>query len=382
MRGVPRGLPQVEVEDVGGDDLIVLVLPVLLADERDERVVDLGAVGQEEARTGRQRVEEEQLLVHADEAVVALLGLRDTQLVLLHQLVMREGDCVNPHQWVVLDVGAPVRTAALVHCHALDPRRVGEVRAAAQVHHGPAAVARDDGVARQVADQLHLELVLREHLQRLVARHHDALERLLVFADALHALLDAVTLVVRQRALAQEAVIVEALLDGGADGEVRAVLQLQRLAQHVRGTVPVQLLALRVVEREQLQRAVRLQRPPHVPVLAVHVREERRLRQLLVDGHGDVPRAGHVPDSLLDASVGHDHLDGIVDVLRGDDLLALAREVLLEQLDALGVVRRLHLERRRPRGLRSRRIGDDSSGGGGSGGINFNFSHLFSRRFS
>jgi len=41
MRGVPAGLPQVKVEDVGSDDLVVLVVPVLLADETHQRVVHL-----------------------------------------------------------------------------------------------------------------------------------------------------------------------------------------------------------------------------------------------------------------------------------------------------------------------------------------------------
>ena len=141
-------------------------------------------------------------------------------------------------------------------------RSYREVGPAAEVHHGPAAVARDDGVGGQVRDQLHLELVLREHLQPLLARHLDvavhvacerakfvtgfsqwvkgqaqglepgafklwvnwiqlvqaphldALERLLLLDDLLHALLNALALVVGQRALAQEAVIVEPLFVG------------------------------------------------------------------------------------------------------------------------------------------------------------------------
>lgn len=57
--------------------LLVLVLPVLFTHQLHERVVHAAARGQEEAGAGRQRVEEEQLLLHAHGAVVALLRLLD-----------------------------------------------------------------------------------------------------------------------------------------------------------------------------------------------------------------------------------------------------------------------------------------------------------------
>ena len=54
----------------------------------------------------------------------------------------------------------------------------------------------------------------------------------------LDALLQHLLVRVRQRALAQVAVVVEALLERGADGQLRAKTGLQRLAQHVRAAVP------------------------------------------------------------------------------------------------------------------------------------------------
>ena len=120
------------------------------------------------------------------------------------------------------------------------------------------------------------------------------------------------------------------------------------LAENVRAGVPVELLALRIVEGEELERAVALEGAAHVPVGAVDVGEERGLRELLVDAHGDVPGRGDELDSLLDGAVGHNHLDGLVLGLGRFQLFALAREVLLEQLDALGIERRLLLVRGRP----------------------------------
>ena len=47
---------------VRNSDLLEASLPVLLADELDELVVDVRALGLEEARAGTQLVEEEQVL--------------------------------------------------------------------------------------------------------------------------------------------------------------------------------------------------------------------------------------------------------------------------------------------------------------------------------
>jgi hypothetical protein len=55
--------------------LLVLVLPVLFPYHRDQRVVHARARGLEEGAAGGEGVEEEELVLHAQVAVVALLGL-------------------------------------------------------------------------------------------------------------------------------------------------------------------------------------------------------------------------------------------------------------------------------------------------------------------
>jgi hypothetical protein len=52
MHGVSALVPQVEVENVGGDDLIVPALPVMLLNEVNEFVVYAGAVGKPECGAG------------------------------------------------------------------------------------------------------------------------------------------------------------------------------------------------------------------------------------------------------------------------------------------------------------------------------------------
>ena len=53
VHGVAGLVPQVEVVNVGRDDLVEAALPVVVLDEIDELVVDAGAVGEPEGRSGR-----------------------------------------------------------------------------------------------------------------------------------------------------------------------------------------------------------------------------------------------------------------------------------------------------------------------------------------
>lgn len=78
------------------------------------------------------------------------------------------------------DVSAPEGAARVGDGGRFDVAGVGQVGPVAEVHHGTAAVQGDGGLLGETADDFHLELVLLEHRQRLVAAHHDALEGLLL----------------------------------------------------------------------------------------------------------------------------------------------------------------------------------------------------------
>ncbi len=58
-------------------------------------VVDSRSIGQEEAAAGRETVEEEELLLSAQEAVIPLLGLLHAVLVVLHALLVWKGDSIH-----------------------------------------------------------------------------------------------------------------------------------------------------------------------------------------------------------------------------------------------------------------------------------------------
>ena len=101
VQSVTRNLPQIEVEDVGGDHFLIASFPILVADERDQLVVDPRTVREPEAAAGRQVVEEEQLLLGAEVTMVALLGLLLELQPLLQHALVRERYAVDSLQRVV-----------------------------------------------------------------------------------------------------------------------------------------------------------------------------------------------------------------------------------------------------------------------------------------
>lgn len=62
MSPVARGLPEIRLVNIGADDLVKGSLLVLAPDQFQQRIVNSGAVRQEESGTRRSLVEEEQLL--------------------------------------------------------------------------------------------------------------------------------------------------------------------------------------------------------------------------------------------------------------------------------------------------------------------------------
>jgi hypothetical protein len=98
---VTRGLPELQVEHVGGDDLIVASHSVLSPDQLDELVVDLGTVGGPKPAARRQHVMREQVLLFANKTMISLGGLLNQRYVVVHLLLRGEGDTINTLQAVV-----------------------------------------------------------------------------------------------------------------------------------------------------------------------------------------------------------------------------------------------------------------------------------------
>ncbi len=118
---------------------------------------------------------------------------------------------------------------------------------------------------------------------------HLAADLLVAVDDLAHALLDRRQVVQRERLVAGE-VVVEAVLDVGADGHLRAGEQLlHRLGQHVGGVVADGVEGLGRLARDDLDRPAVRQRAVEVEQLAVELDQQGFLLQRGGDRGGDGP---------------------------------------------------------------------------------------------
>ena len=129
------------------------------------------------------------------------------------------------------------------------------MRPPAQIDPRPRPIGGDGLRPRQIADQLGLEALALalEQFDGVVALP-DLTDQLLVSVDDLgHLLLDGGEVVGRERLLAEE-VVIEAVLDGRADGYLGAGEQLLHgLGQHMGGVVANGLQRLGIVAHDQLE---------------------------------------------------------------------------------------------------------------------------------
>lgn len=288
---VARGLPQFAVVDVGRDHLLESSFPVLRAYEFHEGVVDVSSARLKEARSRRELVEEEQLLLLADLAMIALGRLLLELLPLLELLVVGEADAVDPLQHLGVRLALPIGRRVFGDLGRLDLASVPDVWAATNVDQRAASI---DGGGRSgdfLVQNAQFELIVLEHLHQIFLSHLQSLERLLLLDDALEHRLEKRKVIVGDT-LVHVAVVVEAILDGRAVAEASTVYPLERLAEDVSARVPEHLLRLAVVELEQLQAAVALQRPVQVPQYIVHLGDDRVVGQTLADALGHVVWSG------------------------------------------------------------------------------------------
>ena len=127
------------------------------------------------------------------------------------------------------------------------------MRAAAQVRELAVGVVCD-GTVFQLGDEFLLVLValFREVGKGLGLGHIDAAEVLLLAGEFQHLVLDGLEVRVREGAAVHVHVIVETVLDGGADAELDAREQgLERFGHQVGGRVPEHFLGLVVFPFQQ-----------------------------------------------------------------------------------------------------------------------------------
>src|SRR5450759_1683889 len=281
---VAAALPELAAQDHRRADLLVTGAHVLGAPEVDHRVPETHALGVEEGEAGALLVKAEEIEVAADAPVVALAGQLEGLEVRGQLFLGGEGRAVHAGEHGLVLVAAPVGAgeAGELEGAVAELAGAGQVRAAAEVdevalgvdadRRDPAALSLGGG--DQILDELDLEGLVRaragrtgcarrpEDGQRLGARQLGARHRQVLAHDPGHLLLDAPEVGVGD-GLGELEVVVEAILDGRADGVLGAGDQAQDGLRHdVRRGVPQHVDGVGVValERDDVDAVASVQR--------------------------------------------------------------------------------------------------------------------------
>ena len=247
----------------------------------------------------------------ADAAVVALLGLLDAEKIGVQIGLRRPGRRIDALQLGVAVVAAPVGARQLGQLEGLaDEFGRGEVRSPAQVLPGALVIDADVLGRRQVADDLGLVAFAHglETGDGLVARQHLAADLLVTVDDLGHPLFDPGEVVGREGLVAGE-IVIEAVLDCGADRDLGSGEQLLHgLGHHMAGVVAQGVERLRRVAHDDLQRAGAADGRVEVQQLAVQLDQGGLLGQGRRDRGRDVAARG-VGRILAHGAVGEFQVD-------------------------------------------------------------------------
>ena len=283
--------PERGVHELRRVHLDIAGLALAAADVGFEHLEQRPAFRMPEHRAGRLLLEMEQIHLAAELAMVALLGLLDLLEIGVELLLLGEGGAVDAGQHLAVGIAAPIGARDLHQLEGVaDLAGRGHVRAAAEIEPVALLVDLDLLVFRDGVDQLDLEhlALVAKHLLGLLAAPHFLGEGFVARDDLAHLLLDRVEVLRRERLVAEE-VVIEAVLDHRADGDLGAGPQaLHRFRQHVRGVVADQLQRARVVAGEELDLGVALDRIGEVGHRAVERHRDRALGERGRDALGDI----------------------------------------------------------------------------------------------
>ena len=236
-------VPEILVEHDRRRDLDIAGFLMDLTPVVDELVFEHHAVGQEEREARALIHEREQTELFAKLAVVALLGLFDAGQIRVELLLLREAGAVDALEHLAAAVAAPVGAgdARELDGVALDAAGGVQMRAGAEVDEFALTIEGDDGVLRQVVDELDLVrlIALLHELQRFLARELKTLETQLFLADLAHLGLELLEHLGREW-LGAVKIVIETVLDGRTDGQFHLGVQaLHGLGENVAGGVTV-----------------------------------------------------------------------------------------------------------------------------------------------
>ena len=203
--------------------------------------------------------------------VVAAAGFLQPGQVFFQHTALGEGAAVNTAEHLILFAAAPVGAGAAGQLDRLDGAGGHEVGAGAQV--GKIALAAEsDGfaLAGVLLNELQLIGLIGHQLFGLLHRQGEALNGQILLGDGSHFGLQLFQ-VLRGEGGRDIEIVVEAILDGGADGKLGAGEQvLHRLGQDVGSGVIEGALALLILKGEDLHGAVVIQQIAEIRDLAIH----------------------------------------------------------------------------------------------------------------
>ncbi len=308
---VPGLLPETPVHDLGGLDLDVAVNLQAAAHVGFHRAVERPTLGVPEDHALGFFLQVEEVHGPADLAVVALLGLFQPRQMGFEVGLAGPRRTIDALELSVAMVAAPIGAGQLHQFERLADRlRRGQVRPQAQVLPLALAIDRDRLALGQVGDDLGLvgladRLEVGDGLGAVPDFAHDLL---VAVDDLLHALFDLGQIIQAERRLAGE-VVIEPVLDGRADRDLRAGEQfLHRLGHDVAGVVADGVERLGAVARQDLELAAARQRAVEVVESPIELDEHGAFLQRFGDGGGDVTARGAVFELALRA-VGENQID-------------------------------------------------------------------------
>ena len=208
-----------------------------------------GALGQQDGQALTDAVHRGEILqLTAQLVVVTLHGLLAGLQVLIQLLFLGEGHAVNTLEGLAVAVAPPVSGVAgsQLNAVALDAAGGIHMGAGAQIHELALPVEGNVGVGRQIVDQLHLVglLTLLHELEGLVPGQFKPLQLQLFLADLPHFGLD-IRQIVGGKGKGGVHIIIEAVVDAGADGQLHLRVQaLNGLRQNMGAGMPIGLAVL------------------------------------------------------------------------------------------------------------------------------------------
>ena len=279
---VPGLFPQGLIEDVRRVDLLIARAPLALAHVGDERLKQRPPLRMPEHAARTLLLEMEEVHLATQTAMIPLLGLLEHGEVGLQFLGRRPDRAVDALEHFLVRVSTPVGAGdpgQLEGRAELAGRR--EVRPEAEIDEIALAIDADHLVLREILDDLGLVELARfaEELDRLVALPDFAPNVLVACDDLAHACLDGLE-IARSEGLRACKVIVEAVFDRRADGDLRIGIELLHGFGHdVSCIMTEQLEAVGVLVRHDLDARVAADRKIEIAKLVVDADRKGFLRE-------------------------------------------------------------------------------------------------------